>query len=128
MNFFHGRVEQRNGGLVFNEGTFALKLEDRLASRVAAYVGKEVVFGIRPEDIADALYAGNPGSAQEIRAKVEVVEPMGAEVFIYLNTGNNPFIARVDAHDKTGVDQELKILLDMKKAHFFDADSGKSLV
>lgn len=127
MNFFQGRAEQKDGGVWFNEGTFSVRVDDAAASKLSAYAGKDVVFGVRPEDVADALYVTNPNPEHTIKAKVEVVEPMGAEVFIYLNTGKNPFIARVDAHDKAAVDQELSMVLDMKKTHFFDVATGNTI-
>lgn len=128
MNFFDGRMEQKDGGLFFNEGTFSVRVEDSVANKLTPFAGKPVVFGVRPEDVADALYVSNANPAHTIKAKVEVVEPMGAEVFIYLSTGKNSFIARLDAHDKAGVNQELSMVLDMKKSHFFNAETGETIV
>lgn len=127
MNFFNGSVEQRDGGIYFNEGTFSVRLDDRAAAKVASYVGKQVVFGVRPEDIEDARMASDTDPGHRITAKVEVVEPMGAEIFIYLNTGNNAFIARLDAHDEAKVNQDIGLVIKMEKTHFFDADSGEAL-
>ena len=53
-------------------------------------------------------------------ATVEVVEPMGAEVYIYLKTGAHSFIARVNAHQRAEVGQQLVMAFDMQKSHFFD--------
>jgi multiple sugar transport system ATP-binding protein len=128
MNFFNGRVEQQAGGLYFVEPTFSLRLDDRASAKANAYVGKDVVFGVRPEDLQDVVYATNPNPEHQLKAKVEVVEPMGAEVFIYLNTGHNNFIARVDAHDKAKVNQEQTLVVDMNKIHLFDAANGATIV
>ncbi len=127
MNFFQGRAEQKDGGVWFTECTFSVRVDDAAASKLAAYAGKDVVFGVRPEDMANALYVTNPNPDHTIRAKVEVLEPMGAEVFIYLNTGKNSFIARVDAHDKAAVNQELSMVLDMTKTHFFEVATGNTI-
>ena len=126
MNFFDGRVEQKDGGLVFNEGNFSVRLDVVAATKVASYVGKAVVFGLRPEDLEGAT-AGDADPAHTIKAKVEVVEPMGAEIFLYLNTGNNSFIARLDAHEQAEVNQVVEMNLNMNKAHFFDPDTGEAL-
>lgn len=128
MNFFNGRIEQKQGGIYFSENAFSIRLDDEAARKVASQVGKPVVFGIRPENLGDALFLTDSNPEHHFKAKVEVVEPMGAEVFLYLSTGTNTFIARVAAHDKTSVDQELTMVADMKKAHFFDAETGASLV
>ncbi|NQT95998.1 MAG: TOBE domain-containing protein, partial [Candidatus Omnitrophica bacterium] len=57
-----------------------------------------------------------------------VIEPMGAEVFLYLNTGKHSFIARVGGHDKPAVNQEMELVLDISQVHFFDPDTEKVIV
>ncbi len=128
MNFFDGRIEQKDGGLFFNADSFAVRVDDQATSRLSPYAGKPVVFGIRPEDITDVLFVTNPNPDYQAKALVEVVEPMGAEVYIYLRSGKHSFIARVDAHDKADVNQELTMVFDMKKTHFFDPDNGDTIV
>lgn len=128
MNFFTGRLEARPGGVFFNEGNFSVRLDEAHASRVQGYVGKEVILGIRPEDVADSLFVTNPPPDHLVRAKVEVVEPMGAEVYLYMNTGRHNFIARVDAHETARENQDLTMVFDMRKAHFFDVATERALV
>lgn len=128
MNFFAGSVEQKNGGLFFNGGSFVVRAEEQAAARLVAYAGKPVVFGLRPENMTDALFVSQPNTEHQINAHVEVVEPMGSEVYIYLRTGDHSFIARMDAHEKAQVGQQLTLVLDMKKAHFFDSESGEVIV
>ncbi len=128
MNFFQGRVEQKSGGIYFNEGNFSVRVEDAQAAKLASYVGQDVTFGVRPEDVQDALFVANPNPDHKVKARVEVVEPMGAEVYLYLNTGKHAFIARVDVRDTADVNQELTMVLDMKKAHFFDPQNGQTIV
>ena len=83
---------------------------------------------MRPEDVADVLYTTNPNPEHQAKARVEVVEPMGAEVFIYFNTGKHSFIARLGPHANVDVNQELTVVFNMKKAHFFDPASGATVV
>ncbi len=128
MNFFQGTLEQKGGGIFFNEGRFAVRLEDAHAAKLNARAGQPVVFGVRPEDVADVLYTANPNPEQQVKAKVEVVEPMGSETYLYLNTGKHNFIARVSVHDNADVNQELTLVLNMKKSHFFDPQTGETLV
>ena len=124
MNFFRGRIETKAGGLWFSESSFSVRVDDAKATRLAALAGKEVVFGIRPEDIADALYVTQPNPDHQVMAKVEVVEPMGAEVFVYLGSGAHSFVARMNTAQIAEVNQTLSLVFNMKKAHFFDAQSG----
>jgi multiple sugar transport system ATP-binding protein len=128
MNFFEGRVEQKGGAIHFNEGSFSVRVEDAMAAKLTSRIGQTVIFGVRPEDVEDALYVTNPSPEQQIKARVEVVEPMGSEVYLYLNTGKHTFIARVDVHDNADVNQQLTLVLNMKKSHFFDPKSGETIV
>lgn len=128
MNFFDGKIEQRSGGLYFNEGAFALRLHDDHMRKMNAYVGKKIRFGIRPEDVNDALFVINPNPEHTIKATVEVVEPMGAEVYLYCNAGQHNFIARVKAHEKARVGETLNMVFAMEKAHFFDPETTNAIV
>jgi multiple sugar transport system ATP-binding protein len=92
------------------------------------YAGKEVIFGIRSEDIYDKLFVSEAPPENIVRVNCEVYEPMGSEVYLYLNTGKNTFIARVGAHDKPKVNQDMDVVFDMSKVHFFDKDSEETLV
>ena len=128
MNFFEGTLEQKSGSIYFNEGHFSIRVEEAHAARLTNRVGQAVVFGVRPEDVQDTLYVTNPNPEHQVKARVEVVEPMGAEVYIYLNTGKHTFIARMDVHDNADVNQQLTLVLNMKKTHFFDPKSGETIV
>ncbi len=119
MNFLQGTLEQENG-LFFNEGSIRVRIPARYEAPLAQYVGKNLTFGIRPEDIYDPSYGMELPSKQEISAKVEVVEPMGSEIYLYLTTGKDSFVARVEPQVRVQVDQQKKLLFNMDKVHFFD--------
>jgi len=127
MNFFAGAIEQRAGGLWFTSDAVSLRLDEQMATRLASQIGKPVVFGIRPEDISDALFFAQPHPDHQVKAKVEVIEPMGSEIYLYLRAGRHSFVARVGASQKAEVNQELALVMSMKKAHFFDAGTGVAL-
>jgi multiple sugar transport system ATP-binding protein len=127
MNFFHGRLEGGPGGLWFKEDNFSVRLDDATASKLGSWSGKEVVFGIRPEDIADTLYVTNPDPDHTMKARIEVIEPMGAEVYLYCTTGTHTFVARMNTNEQAEVNQELTLVLTMKKAHVFDPATGATL-
>jgi multiple sugar transport system ATP-binding protein len=125
MNFFEGTIEQRTGALWFVEKYvagkgFAVRVEEPKAAHVAAYAGKPIMFGIRPEDINDRQLAHQADPNHIATATVEVVEPMGAEIYLMLTTGANAFTARLDSHDRARVGQNLEMVFEMKKCHFFD--------
>ena len=135
MNFFKGGIDQRQGGLWFTESAsggngqkgFAIRLNDDMAKKLTGLVGKAVVFGSRPEDINDKHTASFANPDQSVPATVEVVEPMGAEIFVYLTTGSHSFVARVNAHQKAEVGQKLDMAFDMRKCHFFDAATEQAI-
>lgn len=128
MNFFKGRLEQKSGGIWFNEGHFSIRVDEHQARHLHDQVGRDIVFGIRPEDVAEASTVTDPNPEHVIKARVEVVEPMGAETYLYMTTGKNNFIARVNGSAQAVVNQELKLVLTLKKGHFFHGESGATLV
>jgi multiple sugar transport system ATP-binding protein len=125
MNFFEGVIEPRNGALWFVEKNvtgkgFAVRVEEPKATKVATHTGKPIVFGLRPEDVNDRQLAHQADPNHIAPATVEVVEPMGAEIYLMLTTGANAFTARLDSHDRARVGQHLEMVFEMKKCHFFD--------
>ena len=128
MNFMEGTLVKKGSGLFFNEDNFQVKLLDEMAAQLADYEGKDVILGLRPEDIYDKVYAPNASPDNTITATVEVVEPMGAEAYLYLTTGKTPFIARVDTHEQVEVNNDIELVFDMSKAHVFDPESGETVV
>ncbi|MFO7726069.1 MAG: sn-glycerol-3-phosphate ABC transporter ATP-binding protein UgpC [Oceanipulchritudo sp.] len=132
MNFFHGHLRQEGGSVWFVEDSASdkpikVKLNNRLASAGSAHQGKKVVFGIRPEDMADALTVSGAEETACIRARVEVSEPMGAETFLYLDSEAHSFIAKVQSSDTYEINQEVTLFLKLEKAHLFDPESEKVL-
>jgi len=125
MNFIKGRIKRTGNQLAFIEENtrstpVSVQLTDDLAHKAAAYVDKPIVLGVRPEDAQDSLTLATPNPAHTIEVTVEVSEPMGAETYLYLDTGAHSFIARVRASDRFDVNQKVKITFQMDKAKLFD--------
>jgi multiple sugar transport system ATP-binding protein len=128
MNFMNGRLIKKDGRIYFDEGKVKVKLVESMNPKISSYVGKEVIFGIRSEDIYDKLFVSEAPPENIVKVTCEVVEPMGSEVYLYLNTGRHTFIARVGAHDKPQVNQDMELVFDMSKVHFFDKNSEETIV
>jgi len=128
MNFIDGKIIKKNGKLYFLEGKVQVKLVDEMSDKMNMYIGQEIVFGIRSEDIYDKLFVSEAPPENIVRGTCEVVEPMGSEVYLHLNTGNHTFIARVGAHDRPVVNADIDMVFDMSKVHFFDKDSEETIV
>jgi len=128
MNFIKGTIISREGKFYFNEGNFQVKLVDAMMPKVMSYRNKEIIFGIRPEDIYDKLFVSYASSENTIKSNCEVVEPMGSEVYLHLNTGRNYFIAKVGGHNRPAINQDMDLVFDMSKIHFFDKDTDNTIV
>jgi len=127
MNFMEGKVLKINNVYYFQDTRFRVKIFDRVYDRIAKYENKKVIFGIRPENIYDRLFAQAASDEFTVTATVEVVEPMGAEIYLHLSTGTNTFVARVSAHDTAKANQDLQVVFDMTKAHFFDLETESTI-
>jgi multiple sugar transport system ATP-binding protein len=128
MNFMTGRVIKKDAKMYFDEGRLMVKLVEDMHAKIIPYLGKEIVFGIRSEDIYDKLFVSEAPPENVVRVNCEVYEPMGSEVYLYLNTGKHTFIARVGAHDKPKLNQDMDVVFDMSKVHFFDKDTEETIV
>jgi multiple sugar transport system ATP-binding protein len=128
MNFMNGRIVKKEGKLYFDEGKIQVKLVEEMYKSMMPYCGKDVIFGIRSEDIYDKLFVSEAPPENIVRVNCEVYEPMGSEVYLYLNTGKHTFIARVGAHDRPKVNQDMDVVFDMSKVHFFDKFTEDTIV
>ena len=105
-----------------------MRVVDEMVSRLSKYDGKPVLFGIRPEDLYDKLFITDAPVDCMVTANVELVEPLGAEVYLHLRVGQHAIIARVGPHDRPEVNQDMDLVFDMGKVHFFDIQTEESLV
>jgi len=98
-----------------------LEFNNGLHKTLKAYAGKKIVMGIRPEDIYDKVYYQGDGRGRTVRSRVEVVEPMGAEKYLYLASAGHSVVARVDADNKAYVSQNIDVVFKLENAKFFDS-------
>jgi multiple sugar transport system ATP-binding protein len=128
MNFFDVTLVEQDGDLYADGGTFRLKLppEKSQATR-PDYVGKEVGFGVRPEDIHDRQFTPPSIHAEPMTAEVDVTELMGNEIFVYLLTGKKQFIARVDPRTGAKVGGKLDLAFNMDNVHLFDRETEQAI-
>ena len=128
MNFIEGRLERQNGASYFRTPSLSVRLPERMNKPLASYVDKEVVFGIRPEDVRASEQFAEIDKSRCVRAKVEVIEPLGSESIWYLATPESSFIAKVDSHTDAEVDREKELVLFVEKAHVFDKQTEWAIV
>jgi multiple sugar transport system ATP-binding protein len=129
MNFIEGEISARKGGLYFttDEG-IQVRVIDEHVERLQPFDGKSMQMGLRPEQIFDKLYASNATPDNTVTARVEVVEPIGPVTWLYVTVGRTPLIAQVSATDQVEVNQDIDLVFDMSKAHFFDQQTEVTVV
>jgi len=125
MNIFDGRLEKNETGLRVSLNGMAIPLTAGIAEKVPGEIGKTVSMGIRPEDL---ILVESEEDKHAFLADVEVVEPMGNEIFVYLNLGEYNFIARVDSTSSVAVGAKLPFRLREERLHFFDFETGENLL
>ncbi len=129
MNFFNVEVLIENGALVLKEGSFDIKVPAFMKDKVSPFVNQKIVMGVRPEDIYDKLFANiSHQVVSGFSATVDIVEPLGSEIYLHFNTGRNVMVAKVDANNKSKPNQVIELLLDLKRIHLFEAESGKTII
>jgi len=127
MNFFSGRLIKKDSNIYFETNGWKVKTVGEQSSELTKCVDKEVTMGLRPEDIYDKLFAQNASPDFTVTSTVDVVEPMGAEIYLHLNAGKTAYVARVNSHDTAQTNQDLEMVFDMSKAHFFDAATEQAI-
>jgi len=128
MNFLPGKVGREGDVPTIDCGEFKVALPAHRWEKLAAYDGKEVVFGIRPQDIHDKTVAtGIAGKGSAVRMQVEVIEPMGAVCTLFLHAGSLNLIAEVEAETVAKEGAPVDLLIDAEAAHVFDKETEQAL-
>jgi multiple sugar transport system ATP-binding protein len=127
MNFFDVTIVGTKDDMYLDGGTFRVQVPQHKAQPLQDHLGRQVVFGIRPEDVHDPEYAPPGIIGAAIKCRVDVTELMGNEVFLYLVTGTKTFIARVDPRTSARVGQDVEMLINMDNTQIFDRDTEASL-
>lgn len=123
MNFTDGKIVEEDGlKFVDDSGTLQLDINPEYSSRLEKYIDKPIILGIRPEDIHE-YDVKKAESSHKFAAKIEVVEPMGNEIFIYFNIGKVQMVGRLPSFVTAKMGEPLDISFDINKLHFFDIDT-----
>lgn len=127
MNFFPAKLSVGGGKVTVDMGDFQVKIPDALAGPYKDMDGRSIVFGIRPENIHDPEFAPPNIHGEKVAAKVDVTELMGNETFLYLVSGRNTYVGRVDPRSKMRVGDDMQVIFDMDKFHIFDASTEEAI-
>ncbi|MBN2073575.1 MAG: sn-glycerol-3-phosphate ABC transporter ATP-binding protein UgpC [Actinobacteria bacterium] len=127
MNFLDVTVTDR---LTLKNKQFDLDTPDNIKKIIKSndLIGKEVVLGIRPEDLEDSEFISSAGEHNTITANVEVTEPMGAEIYVYVDIDGVLMTARVTPKSKLDSGHVAKLHVDVDMIHLFDKKTEKAYI
>jgi multiple sugar transport system ATP-binding protein len=128
MNFITVKVVEKGGGVVLDEGSFEIKPLAEHQAYLKKYAGKEIFFGVRPENLD---YAEKGASENAIPVTVAVVEPLGADTQLWLRTKGaamQELVARTEPHHNFHVDDTVQFVPRMERARYFDRETELSIL
>jgi multiple sugar transport system ATP-binding protein len=125
MNFLTVKVLEEGGSLLLDEGSFKIKPHATHVNYLKKYAGKEVFFGIRPEDLT---FSPSGPVDNSFAVKITVVEPLGADIHLWVNTPTQPLVARTEPHHTFKVGDEVNFVPHMDKARYFDKDTEEAIL
>lgn len=128
MNFINVTVEDKNGEFWLEFKDFQMKLPAQFNDKIRPYSGREITFGIRPDNVVDkAVFQGQVDNNIG-KANVEIVEQLGSEMLVYFATSNHSFVAKYDPYiPMHGGDTNKEFIFDLKSAHAFDIETEKAI-
>ncbi len=156
MNMVQASIETSNGSTFVCLGDQRLRIGDELLANrpaLAAYDGRKIVLGIRPEEMEDAACAGESPDDRRLRATVDLVEQMGSEAYVHFSLKAPPvltddtrelasdvglddqlerrgeqattaMVARVSPRTRAAKGDSIDLVVDTSRLHFFDIDSS----
>lgn len=155
MNLFTTKLTKTDSGLGVSFGDRELALPASLVSSIPAlesYAGRDIVVGLRPEDIEDASVASDAPADQRITSTVSIVEALGAELIVHFpldlepyeimdvefegedalapatnEAGRSLYVARVSPRSRARTGESIELVVDTGRFHFFDPESGAAI-
>jgi multiple sugar transport system ATP-binding protein len=127
MNFFPAKLRKDGNKVMIDTGDFTVQIPSGRDDPYKSHLDKEVIFGIRPENIHDPDFAPPNIHGEKVSVKVDVTELMGNETLLYLVSGKNIFVGRVDPRSNLRVNHQTQVIFDMDKFHIFDAKTEASI-
>jgi multiple sugar transport system ATP-binding protein len=159
MNLLEARLERANGGMAAVLGSQRITIDDTsLAERpgLKDYEGRQIVVGIRPEQLEDAEIARDIPSDRRLRGDVELREALGSELMVHVRIDTPPaltedvqelaedagttaeelgggdkqqalVVGRFGPDSKVREDTTAEIAVDTRSLHFFDTDTGMAI-
>ena len=132
MNFIESKLVKKDGKIWIDGKGFMIKVPDNYIPLIEGYINKEVIFGIRPENVSLGRASFPSNEENTISAVVEMIEPLGTETVVHLTTpnpGNHTFISlsgREAIRLRRG--EKVKVIFNLNKMHAFEKDTEKAIM
>jgi len=125
MNFATVTVTEADGSLIAENSGLRIKLPDEIAQRLRGHVGREVILGVRPEDLTVASSADLDHPCFD--AVIEVVEQLGSEILLDMKVGESIMVASVEPTARVRVADKLRVAMRRSRLHVFDAQTEAAI-
>ena len=125
MNFASVTVTEANGSLIVENAGLCIKLPDETARRLRGHIGREILLGVRPEDLSVASAADSDRSCFD--AVIEVIEQLGSEILHDMKVGGDVMVASVEPSVRVKVRDKLRIAMRSSRLHVFDANTEAAI-
>jgi len=125
INFLEGKVRPDGDGVCFERGALSLVLPPHIARKVGSDAGRDVVLGIRPEDVDEHSV---PRDGEVLHGRIASVLPVGSDQFLGVEVDGKQLFFRVgkELHHREG--ENVALSVNVNRLHLFDKASGKTLV
>jgi multiple sugar transport system ATP-binding protein len=129
MNFVDTTIQQQDGHLYAKASGFTMRVPDGKENAMQGYIGRNVTLGVRPEHLDERHHIEGELVAPDstIHAKVDVVELLGNEIFVYLTTQDQVITARMDPDLNLTRGQDIQVTAPMDRLHFFDPQTEQAI-
>jgi multiple sugar transport system ATP-binding protein len=130
MNFIDCKVVKSGADVLLMFGSHSIKVPEAKANKLIAggFIDKDVVLGIRPEDIHDEQLFIESSPESVIDARINIYEMLGAEVYLYFTIDQFDITARVNARTTARPGDTVQFAFDLSKIHIFDKESEEIIV
>ncbi len=129
MNFMNAHVVSKDGGLWIKlKNDIMLKVPKIYEDELGEYKDKEILFGIRPEDIYDKMFAVAPTAENTVRVKVDILEPLGNQTILHAKVGEDIIVASIDPKTEANVGQEMDLVFDMSMMRAFNIQTQQAII
>lgn len=125
MNFIESKLILEDRKLYVEADGIRLIVPDEKARRLQGHVNKKVTLGIRPQDLSKA---SSPVEGETFKALVEIIEPIGNEIYLDVKAGRDSLIASVNPKTKVNPREEILLQANLENIHLFDVEDEKALL